>query len=290
MAMYEAGALDTVGGHLGSVPLEDMDRIRSDATLSQELTIAPELVTYYYGFTLDKPPFDNVLVRKAFASSIDRQALIDFVLKGGQRPALTFTAPGNFGAVDAVKEGIGLPFDPVQARAWLEAAGYPDGKGLPTVTLMYNTSENHKKIAETIGAMWKEHLGVDVKIVNQEFRVYLNTLETDPPQVWRLGFGADYPDANNWLNDVFHSTSGSNFGHFDSAEFDTLVERAARETDPDVRRDLYRQAERILSEEVIALAPIYHYTSVTLTKPYLDRTVAPFGGEQISTWKSFVRE
>ena len=187
MAMYEAGALDTIGSGFSSVPLEDMDRIKNDPILSKELLIAPALVTYYYGFTVDKPPFDNVLVRKAFVASIDRDSLIEFVLKGGQKPALTFTAPGNFGAVDAVAEGIGIPFDPEQARTWLTEAGYPNGEGLPEVTLMYNTSESHQKIAETIGAMWKEHLNVDVNVVNQEWKVYLVTLENDPPQVWRLG-------------------------------------------------------------------------------------------------------
>ena len=289
MAMYEAGAIDTLGGSLGSVPLEDIDRIRADPELSKEFTIAPALTTYYYGFTMDKPPFDNVLVRKAFVAAIDRQSLVDFVLKGGQRPAITFTAPGNFGAVDAVKEGIGIPFDPEQARRWLAEAGYPDGKGLPEVTLLYNTAESHKKIAEAIQAMWKEHLGVDVKLVNQEWKVFLNTLETDPPQIWRLAWGAGYPDANNWLNEVFHSTSGMNLGHFDSPEFDGLVEQAAREIDPGKRKDLYKRAETILSEEVVGLAPIYHYTSVILTKPYIDRTVAPFSGEQFNTWKAFVR-
>ncbi|MBI4298660.1 MAG: peptide ABC transporter substrate-binding protein [Chloroflexi bacterium] len=289
MTMYEAGSLDALGGSLGSVPLEDLDRIKKDAALSKQLTIAPSLTTYYYGFTVDKPPFDNVLVRKAFTAAIDRQRLVDFVLKGGQKPALTFTAPGNFGAVDAVKEGIGIPFDPAKAKAWLAEAGYPGGKGFPEVTLMYNTSQAHKKIAETIAAMWKEHLGVDVKIVNQEFRVYLQTLHTDPPHIWRLGWGADYPDANNWLNEVFNSKSPSNNGRFKSAEFDQLVEQAAKEQDPAKRIDLYKKAEKILTQDVAAIAPIYHYTSVALTKPNVERTFAPFGGEQFNTWKAFVR-
>ena len=80
-----------------------------------------------------------------------------------------------------------------------------------------------------------------------------------------------------------------NNGHFNNAEFDSLVEEAAREANPQTRRELYKQAEQILVQDVVALAPIYHYTSVTLTKPYLDRTFAPFGGEQLSTWKAFVR-
>ncbi|MBI4282540.1 MAG: peptide ABC transporter substrate-binding protein [Chloroflexi bacterium] len=283
MAMYEAGQLDSL--YQTGVPLEDLDRVRADSKLSKELYIAPELTTYYYGFDNKEAPFDKPLVRKAFSAAIDRQSLITNVLKGGQKPARTFTAPGNFGAVDAEKENIGIKFDTVQAKAWLAEAGYPNCQGLPSVTLMYNTSEGHKKIAEAIQAMWKQHLNCDVSVVNQEWAVYLKTLQTDPPQIYRLGWGADYPDANNWLNEVFHSTSASNYARYENAQFDGLVEQAAREQDPTKRLDLYKQAERLFTEVDAGIAPIYFYTTVQLTKPYLQRTYSPFGSERFENWK-----
>ena len=101
----------------------------------------------YYGFNTSLPPFDDPLVRKAFASAIDRQDLIDQALGGPQAPALTFTAPGVFGHVDGYVAGVGHPFNAAQAQTWLAAAGYPGGAGLPPVTLWYNSDPGHQAIA-----------------------------------------------------------------------------------------------------------------------------------------------
>jgi oligopeptide transport system substrate-binding protein len=282
MALYEAGDLDALYGT--TVPLEDIERVKGDATLSNEFTVYPELSTYWYGFNLEKPPFDNVLVRKAFVAAIDREALVSEITKGGELPTTVFTAPGNFGAVGP-ENGVGIEFDPEQAAAWLAEAGYPNGEGLPEVTLWFNTEERHEKIAQAVQAMWSRYLGVDVKLSNQEFSVYLDTLVADAPQVWRLGWGSDYPDANNWLNDVFHSQSGNNFGHFANDRYDELVTKAATETDPEERLAMYHEAEKILVEDEAALIPFYHSTDPQLTKPHLVRTKAPFGGQQFFNWR-----
>ena len=279
MAMYEDGKLDSIGA-----PLDDMDRIKSDPVLSKELFIAPRLCTYYYGFNNSKPPMDNPLVRKAFSAAIDRQSLIDYVLKGEQTPATTFTCPGIFGHVSP-SEGIGIGFDPEAARKYLADAGYPEGKGLPEITLMFNTSEGHSKIAQAIQQMWKENLGVEVNVTNQEWGVYLKTVNTDAPQVYRMGWCADYPDANNWLYEVFHSTDSANPIKWHNAEYDRVTEEAAKESDPAKRLELYKRADQILCEEEAAIAPIYFYTFVAMTKPYLTRTYAPGGGEHFKDWR-----
>jgi len=279
MAMYEDGKLDDT-----PVPLDDMDRVKADPVLSKELTIAPYLCTYYYGFNNTKPPFDNPLVRKAFSAAIDRQSLIDYVTKGEQKPATTFTCPGIFGHVPP-EEGVGIGYDPEAARKYLADAGYPEGKGLPEVTLMHNTSEGHSKIAQAIQQMWKEVLGVEANITNQEWGVYLKTVNTDAPQVYRMGWCADYPDANNWLLEVFHSTLSANPIKWHNAEYDRVTEEAAKESDPAKRLELYKRAEQILCEEEAAIAPIYFYTTVRLTKPYLQRTIAPMGGEHFKDWR-----
>jgi oligopeptide transport system substrate-binding protein len=261
-----------------------MDRVKADPVLSKELTIAPYLCTYYYGFNNEKPPFDNPLVRKAFASAIDRQSLIDYVLKGEQKPAQTFTCPGIFGHVDGVAEGIGMPYDPEAARNYLAEAGYPNGEGFPEVTLMHNTSEGHAKIAQFIQQSFQDTLNVKVNVVNQEWKVYLATCREDAPQIYRMGWCADYPDANNWLNEVFNSKAGSNYANYNNPEYDAIVEQAARETDPAKRLELYKQAETLLCETDCAIAPIYYYTIVNLTKPYVVRTFAPLGGEHWEQW------
>jgi oligopeptide transport system substrate-binding protein len=279
MTMYETGELDST-----SPPLEDMDRVKADPVLSQELTIAPDLCTYYYGFNNEKFPFDNALVRKAFASAIDRQSLIDYVLKGEQKPAQTFTCPGIFGHVDGVAEGIGYPYNPEMAKAYLAAAGYPNGEGFPEVTLMYNTSEGHAKIAQFVAQSFMDTLNVKVNIVNQEWKVYLQTCREDAPQIYRMGWCADYPDANNWLNEVFHSESGSNYANYNNPVFDMLVEQAARASDPALREQLYKAAEMVFVDVDAGIAPIYFYTIVNLTKPYVVRTFAPLGGEHWEQW------
>jgi len=280
MAMYENGELDVTGP-----PSEDLDRIKADPVMSKELYIAPVLCTYYYGFNTTKEPVNNKNVRRALSYAVDRQTLIDTVLKSGQKPAKTFACPGIFGSPAEDPNFKGIEFDPEQARKELELAGYPGGKGLPKITLMFNTSEGHKKIAEFIQANWKEYLGVEVELANQEWKVYLKTVEEDAPQIYRLGWCADYPDENNWVLEVFHSTKGSNRIRWSNAEFDQLTEQAAFETDPAKRKELYFKAEKILCVDEAGIIPIYYYTRVVLTKSYVTRTYAPLGGEHINFWK-----
>lgn len=115
LALYEQGRLDSLYGT--GVPVGEIDRILEDSTLSEEVHIASRPCTFFYGFNNAKPPFNNPAIRKAFASAIDRQTLIDSILRGGQQPAQTFTAPGIFGAVDGVREGIGFSFAPKAIRS-----------------------------------------------------------------------------------------------------------------------------------------------------------------------------
>lgn len=295
MSMYEANEIDMMADPGWGPPLPDMDRIKADPQLSQELLIAPRLCTYYYGFVNNKPPFDNPLVRKAFAAAIDRQSLIDNLLKGEQVPAHSFVSPGNFGNVAddmsiggwMVQEDFGAQLE--QARAWLAEAGFPEGEGMD-ITLMYNTSEAHAQIAQAVQAMWAEAFPkATINVENQEWQVYLKTLLPDSPveekpEVYRMGWCADYPDANNWLNEVFHSKSGQNYAVFNNPEYDAAVEQAAREPDPATRQELYKQAETLLIEDATAIAPIYYYTYVRLYKPWVSYVISPVTGDPVSEW------
>ena len=284
-AMYENDELD-----VASPSLDDMDRVKADPALSKELYIAPSLCTYYYGYNVTKPPFDNVLVRQAFSYAVDRQGLIDNVTKGEQKPAQTFACPGIFGSPAENPDFEGINFDPQKGKELLAEAGYPGGAGLPEITLMFNTSEGHQKIAQFIQQSWKEHLGVEVKLANQEWKVYLKTVTEDSPQIWRLGWCADYPDENNWILEVFHPLKGANRIKMDpesaeAVEFMGLVEEAAAEPDPATRADLYFQAEELFCTDFAGIIPIYYYTTVVCTKPYVERTYAPLGGEHWEQWK-----
>ncbi|RMF48599.1 MAG: peptide ABC transporter substrate-binding protein [Anaerolineae bacterium] len=297
-SLYENNELDSTG-----VPLPEMDRVKADPVLSAEYNSAPVPCTYYYGFTNNKPPFDDVRVRKAFVEAIDRQSLIDNVLKGGQIPATSFAPPGIFGAPEPGT--VGLPYNPDDAKAQLQA--YLDEKGMSLdefnamgITLMHNTSEGHAQIAAAIQQMWKDVLGVDVKVENQEWKVYLSTIRnTTPldemPHIWRLGWCADYPDENNWVHEVFNNQAGANrlrrgcldetCTQVEPSKFDELTVQAQKESDPAKRAELYAEAERILAEEEVAYAPIYHYTRTNVTKPWLTRNFPPLGGVDFFNWK-----
>jgi oligopeptide transport system substrate-binding protein len=283
---YEAGTLDAM---VGAVPLTEMDRIKADATLSKELNIGPAFSTYYYGFNVTKPPFDNVHMRRAFSYAVDRQAVIDNVTKAGQEPARWFSRPGLAGA-PTMKDhpNLGIGYDPEAAKKELQA--YLDEMKItkdqiPPIALVMNQVEGHVKIGEAIQQMWQEVLGVKVELTTQEWKVFLEALQTDSPQVWRLGWNLDYADANNFIRDVFYSTSTQNYTKWKSAEYDKLADEAARTTDPAKRTELYAQAEDILIMKEAVIIPIYWYTRVSMTKPYVTRTFSVSSGdERLEKW------
>ncbi len=281
-ANYEAGLAD-----VAKAPLTELDRIRADPELSQQLKTPPDLCTYYYGFNVEKPPFDDVNVRKAFSWAIDRTSVVENVAKGGQVPARWFERPGLTAAPSPdLGDDFGPPVtaDPAKAKEFLAASKYGGPEGLPEVTLMVNQVEGHVKIAEAIQQMWKENLGVDVNLVTQEWKVFLDTLDNDPPQVWRLGWCYDYPDADNFAT-VFLKDSGNNHTMWSNAEYEALIDQAAAESDEAKRHDLYVQADKILVEDDAAIAPIYWYTLVEVTKPYVERTYGTGGQQAYEKWK-----
>lgn len=271
MSMYEAGKLDV----LRTIPLEDMDRVKTDPVLNADFHQADRFCTYYYGFNNEKPPFDNLLVRKAFASAIDRESLVKYILKGGQKPAQTFITPRVPGYIDGVAEGIGYPYDPEAAKAYLAEAGYPNGEGFPDVTLMFNTSEMHSTIAQFAQQSLMETLNVTVNLSNQEWKVYLETCRLDCPQIFRMGWCASYPNGYDYLKRNFYSTIAENNANYKNEEFDHYVDVIESETDPDTIMEAFLGAETLLCDTDCAIVPLYYYTMSELSKPYVLRSFAP---------------
>ena len=244
-------------------------------------------------------------MRRAFSAAIDRRSLIEDVTKTGQVPANTFAPEGVFGSAAQNPKIAPWALDPElgeqKAQEWLAEAGYPDGEGFPTVTLMHNTNEAHRAIAESVASMWESTLGVQIDIQDGEWHAYLDLIEkTTPlaevPHVWRLGWCADYFDQNNWVHEVFNCEEGANrlrrncvdptCSEAQPSELDDLTQQAGSITDPEQRKALYRQAEEILSEEEAAYAPLYYYTHPGITKPYLERGYPVGGGlGHIATWR-----
>jgi oligopeptide transport system substrate-binding protein len=286
VALYESGELDVAGEGPGSLTAEELTRIQADATLSQELHTGPRASTTYVGFTMTKPPFDDVLVRKAFSAAIDRETMVRDVVGSGV-PATQFAPPGIFGAPDPE---VGIGYDPEQAKAWLAEAGFPDGADFPDVTYRYFSSTLEEALAQALQSMWKETLNVDVKIEAMEFPVFLASLNpsnpvAEMPEMWRLGWGADYPDENNWVYEVFHCTDSTNYPRAACTEADELAFQAGRETDQELRKELYKQVESLMFQDEVRVAPYYHRGYTILTKPYVQRAYPTFAPVNWDTWR-----
>jgi oligopeptide transport system substrate-binding protein len=262
----------------------ELDRLRVDPELSKQLRIVPKLTTNFLGFNLSKAPTDNRMLRKALSAAIDRQAMVDNVLKGEEIPARTFTAPGVFGSPAENPSFRGITYDPDQAREWLAEAGYPGGESFPELTLWFtHTSAGGNpfpRLIPFIQQQWKEMLGIEVKLASQEWAMYLQTINVDPPPLWSVGWRASFPDAHCTLVWPFHPTKGMDKVRWAADDpaalrFVAAVDAAAVESDPDVRAALYFEAESILCEEQAAVVPLYHETARWLTKPYVERTYGP---------------
>jgi oligopeptide transport system substrate-binding protein len=206
---------------------------------------------------------------------------------GSGVPATQFAPPGIFGAPDPE---VGIGYDPEQAQAWLAEAGYPDGEGFPPVTYRYFANTLEEALAQALQAMWKETLNVDVEIEAQDFPVFLAGLKNDVPveempEMWRLGWGADYPDENNWVYEVFHCTDSSNYPRAACTEADELALQAGRETDQELRKELYQQVETLMFQDEVRVAPYYHRGYTILAKPYVKRAYPTFAPVNWDTWR-----
>lgn len=225
------------------------------------LTIHPYLGAYYYRINTTRPPFNDVRVRKAFSLALDRDEIVNNVVKAGETAAYSMVPPGAMGYEARAKAGYNVE----QAKALLAEAGYPNGQGLPPVELLYNTSESHKTIAEAVQRMWKQTLGADVQLVNQEFKVYLATMESLDYGLARSGWIADIVDPINFL-ETFLSGSGNNRTGYASPAYDALITKAYHETNIPARNAILQDAEALLLED-LPLIPVYFYTRKYLKRP-----------------------
>ena len=218
------------------------------------------LGTYYYAFNVEKPPLDDTNVRKALSLAINRKDIVEQVSQGGEQAAFSFIPPGanNYQPDYTFKEDL------EEAQRLLSMAGYPGGEGFPQLEVLFNTAENHRKIAEAIQQMWKTGLGIDIELVNMEWKVYLDTRDNGDFQIARAGWvGAT--DYAGYL-DIFLSDSGNNDCNWGNAQFDALYAEASRMMDRHLRLKTIQQAEAILLREM-PVAPIYHYTRNYLVDP-----------------------
>lgn len=227
-----------------------------------------QLSTYYYAFNTQKAPLNDVRVRRALSYAIDRQIIAEKVLGTGEKPAYHFTpdVTAGFEPVPLAMQKMTQAERNKQAKAWLKEAGYGPKKPLK-LTLLYNTSENHQKIAIAVASMWKKSLGAQVKLTNQEWKTYIDSRNTGKFDVVRASWVGDYNEASTFLS-LLTSTHSGNIAKFTSPGYDKLLKMASEETDAAKRNADYVQAEQIIAEQA-PIAPIYQYTNGRLIKPWV---------------------
>ncbi|MGQ9662727.1 MAG: peptide ABC transporter substrate-binding protein [Kiritimatiellia bacterium] len=243
----------------GTVPLDRIAHYREKHP--EWLRLNPYLGCYYYLLNVSRPPLDDVRVRRALALAVNRDLIVTYVTKGGEAPALHFTPPDTDGYTCRSR----LFYDPERARSLLNEAGFPGGKGLRRLELLYNTSEAHERIAQVVQQMWRKELGIEVELVNVEWKVYLAMTEAGKYDIARAGWIGDYVDPNTFL-DLWVTGGGNNRTGWSNPEYDRLIRAAAREPDRNLRFELFQEAERILMEAV-PIIPLYFYRSKALVHP-----------------------
>ncbi|HSU41669.1 MAG TPA: peptide ABC transporter substrate-binding protein [Polyangiaceae bacterium] len=291
--LYLTGALDCTNRYF---PLELAPELKKRPDFEQ----APGLVVYFYRLNLTRKPLDDKRVRKAINLAIDRELITKNVLGLGQPPAYTFVPPGLPGYAPPA---TAIRHDPVEARRLLAEAGYPDGKGFPRIGILYNTMEDHKRLAEVVSDQLRRTLGIDVNPYNQEWQSYLEAGRALNYDISRGAWGADYADPNTFL-DMFVTNGANNQTGFSSELYDRLIHLAAdvsllaRDPEPvlakvrepaplrtllegtqrgspaerqhareQLRLLLLREAEAILVDDEFPIVPVYFYVNGILKQP-----------------------
>ena len=217
------------------------------------LRIDPYMGTYFYRINTNHEALKDVRVRKALAYSIDRELLVNKVTKCGQIPAYSFTPPGSNGYEPKTQ----IPFDPELAKSLLEDAGYSDENPFPKLEILFNTNEDHRKIALAIQQMWQVNLGIEIELVNQDWKVYLNREMIGDFQISRAGWIGDYEDPNTFL-DLMRPNRGNNKTGWENKEYDELVEKANTINNQSERYEMLYKAEEILIDNM-PIIPLYTY-------------------------------
>ncbi|MFO8042732.1 MAG: peptide ABC transporter substrate-binding protein [Alkalispirochaeta sp.] len=243
--MYEDGEIDWVP----AVPADQ----HAELAPREDYHVSPALGTYYYVLNTDRAPLDDPDVRRALTLALDRRALVDAAGAGGQIPTSSLVPdmqgyPGITGA----------RYDVQAARELLSDAGYPGGQGFPRLTVLYNTDDGHRAIAESLQSQWLRNLGIDVNLQGQGWSTYLDRWRSADFDIIRAGWTGTYRDPTAFLN-VFATGDAMNGGRYRSDRYDHLLAEAARRDYGADRFALLQEAEQLLVEDHAAVIPIYHY-------------------------------
>ena len=267
LVAFEADELDQA-----QVAGTDLERVKNDAVLGPLVQVFPRSGTQFIICDTTNAPTDDVRVRQALAMAIERDALANGILKGEFSPAPTILPPD----IPGFNEAAALGEDVEKAKQLLADAGFPDGQGFPELTLTYtSTSTQEKKSAEYLQGVWKQTLGITIKLdplEDKAFRDWFNS-RADQPYNLQLGlWGSDWGDPANWHNQLFDSQADFYHSHWQNDEFDTMVREAAVMGDQEARIAQYQEAETLLNQDA-SLIPLFNLNRVYVIKPYVQGIV-----------------
>jgi oligopeptide transport system substrate-binding protein len=261
MNMYETGEID-----VGDVYFDYIEKVTDETgPFYSDLRVVPELSFFYIGFNATKPPFDDANIRRAFSQAIDKDKIVSLVFEGMTRRADGILPPGMPG----YNEGLsGLGFDVGKAKELIAQSSYGDVSALPPITI--TTGGIGGSIGpdlEAIVYQWRQNLGVEVKVRQLEPERF-PYLKVEKDEMFYMGWIADYPHPQNFLDVLFHSGADYNYGEYSNPEVDALLEAAGVEQDSELSLALYQQAEQKLVADAACL-PIYFGQSYIVVKPYI---------------------
>jgi oligopeptide transport system substrate-binding protein len=247
--MYKNGDVDW----MTTVPLDQLE----DAQLRKDYNNGPFFSTYYYEVNVTKTgvkELQDVRVRKALSEAIDRATLVKRVTKAGQLPAFALNPPlASYAPPKLIKDDV------KDAQKLMAEAGFPGGKGFPKITILYNTNDGHKKVAEYVQDQWKKNLGIEVDLKNEEFKTVISDRNEHNFQIARAGWIGDYADPMTFL-DIWVKTSGNNDPGYDNPKYDAIIDKAKSLQPGAERTKLLQQAETILLTD-LPVIPFYYYVS-----------------------------
>jgi len=261
MTLYESGKIDVT-----NVYLADIERVLDPSNpLHEELSTVPGFSLYYIGFNTARPPFDDAKIRRAFCCAIDKDKMINLVLKGAVEKAEGILPASMPGYNENVK---GLDFNIELAQKLITESKYGNVSNLPTITLTTAGMGTPSSIEAALVDMWQQNLGVKVEIRQLEPDRYPYEIMNEKDEMFVQSWGADYPDPQNFLDILFHSGTENNVGEYSNPEVDTVLEKAGVEQDPDTRMNLYQQAEQMMVNDAACL-PLFFDVSYILVEPYV---------------------
>jgi len=286
--MYKENKLDIIGDGFLRLPASELFNIANDTQLANQFFTVPRYFTYCFLLNTKRPPLNNASFRKAISLCIDRFMLVDIITHGKEIPSQTFTPPFLIG-LDPIKKDnntFGIQFSPEKAKTLLKQEKY-NPKDIPELILMHPVSELHTTIAKAFASFLNHYLKIKVSIIEERWEKYSEIAfqpdRESAPHITPLGWGADYLDAHNWLNDAFSYSQG--FTAWKNKQYNQFVALAGQSSDTNKRNELYQQAETILVQKQCVIVPIFFETAKYLIKPRVKNWFfLPTYGQQLKDW------